>query len=110
VTKILFDESHNELLRSQLTDDDDDEDADTWSELRKILTEELKYEVEVLPPVSSETDSKCYDFERMGMTVIPTTKSYVVADEKKRLTLTGHYRDFWIVNQETLQKVLQAIN
>lgn len=53
---------------------------------------------------------KYYDFERMGMTVIPTTKSYVVADEKKRLKLTGHYRDFWIVNQETLQKVVQAIN
>ncbi len=48
--KILFDESHNELLRSQINDNDD---ADTWRELQKILTEELKYEV--LPPVTSET-------------------------------------------------------
>lgn len=50
VTKILFDESHGELLRSQLTNNDD---ADTWSELRNILVEELKYEV--LPPITSET-------------------------------------------------------
>ncbi|MBW4476020.1 MAG: GldG family protein [Tolypothrix brevis GSE-NOS-MK-07-07A] len=48
--KILFDESHQELLRSQQTND-----ADTWTELRSILTEELKYEV--LPPVTSETAS-----------------------------------------------------
>ncbi|BAZ49085.1 hypothetical protein NIES4103_16960 [Nostoc sp. NIES-4103] len=49
MTKILFDESHNELLRSQK----DNDDADTYSELCKILTEELKYEV--LPPVTSAT-------------------------------------------------------
>jgi hypothetical protein len=50
VIKILFDESHSKLLRSQLTDD-----TDTWNELCQILTEELKYEI--LPPVSSETNS-----------------------------------------------------
>jgi hypothetical protein len=43
------------------------------------------------------------------MTVIPTTKRYVVADEKKRLTLTGNYRDFWIVDEATLQKVVNVI-
>ena len=44
------------------------------------------------------------------MTVIPTTKSYVVADKEKRLTLTGNYRDFWIVNEATLQEVVNAID
>lgn len=47
------------------------------------------------------------DFEKM--TVIQTRKSYVVADKKKRLTLTGNYRDFWIVDEATLQKVVNAI-
>lgn len=50
MTKILFDESHNELLRLQLNDNDDE--SDTWNELRNILTEQLKYEV--LHPVTSE--------------------------------------------------------
>ncbi len=64
----------------------------------------------VLTFPESKKYCKYYDFERMGLTVIPSTKSYVVTDEKKRLKLTGHYRDFWIVDQETLQKVVQAIN
>lgn len=48
--------------------------------------------------------------EFAGMTLIPAIKRYVVADEKKRLKLTGHYRDFWVVDEETLQKVVNAIN
>ncbi len=53
-----------------------------------------------------DSETSC-DF--VEMTVIPTTKRYVVADEKKRLTLTGNYRDFWIVDEATLQKVVNAI-
>ena len=64
----------------------------------------------VLTFPESKKYCKYYDFEEMGMTVIPATKSYVVADEKKRLTLSGHYRDFWIVDEETLQKVVKAIS
>lgn len=64
----------------------------------------------VLTFPESKKYCKYYDFEDIGMTVIPATKSYVVADEKKRLTLSGHYRDFWIVDEETLQKVVTAIS
>jgi len=52
VTKILFDESHGELLRSQLTNNNQ---VDTWNEVRKILAEELNYEV--LPPHSVDRGS-----------------------------------------------------
>ncbi|MCC5653244.1 hypothetical protein LC609_26295 [Nostoc sp. XA013] len=48
--------------------------------------------------------------EFAGMTLISAIKRYVVADEKKRLKLTGHYRDFWVVDEETLQKVVNAIS
>lgn len=44
------------------------------------------------------------------MTVIPVIKQYVVTDKKKRLKLTGHYRDFWIIDEETIQKVVNAIS
>jgi hypothetical protein len=45
-----------------------------------------------------------------GMVAIPTTKRYVVADKKKRLRLSGNYREFWIVDEATLQKVVNAID
>lgn len=48
--------------------------------------------------------------EFAGMTLIPAIKRYVVADEKKRLKLTGNYRDFWIVDEATVQKVVSTIN
>ena len=48
--------------------------------------------------------------EFADMTVIPVIKRYVVADEKKRLKLTGHYRDFWIMDEETIQKLVNAIS
>lgn len=50
MTKILFDESHGEFLGSQLT-----ADPKAWNEVRKILGEELKYEV--LPPHSADRGS-----------------------------------------------------
>lgn len=48
--------------------------------------------------------------EFADIALIPTIKCYVVADEKKKLKLTGHYRDFWIVDEATIQKVINAIS
>ncbi|RCJ24042.1 hypothetical protein A6770_28765 [Nostoc minutum NIES-26] len=48
--------------------------------------------------------------EFADMILIPAIKRYVVADEKKRLKLTGHYRDFWIVEEATIQKLVNAIS
>jgi hypothetical protein len=48
--------------------------------------------------------------EFADINLIPTIKRYVVADEKKRLKLTGHYRDFWIVDEATIQKIINAIS
>ncbi|MFN6475533.1 hypothetical protein [Nostoc sp. DedQUE07] len=48
--------------------------------------------------------------EFAGMALIPAIKRYVVVDDKKRLKLTGHYYDFWIVDEKTLQKVVSSIS
>lgn len=44
-----------------------------------------------------------------GMTAIPAERAYVVADDGTRSKLGGNYREFWIVGDNVVESVVNAI-
>ncbi|MDJ0702233.1 MAG: hypothetical protein QNJ46_03045 [Leptolyngbyaceae cyanobacterium MO_188.B28] len=115
VKKVLFDESHGELLRAELNEEDDE--VDSWSKLSEVLTGELNWKVD-----SHTVDQKAlthevlqgYDVLVLGAPTKPLTSDELDAVTSfvhlgKSLLIANSFESIWRQNSiNNINKLLKT--